>query len=100
MGTTWRAVAKFLGQRIEIETEMTEYEPNRTYAGKSKSGPFPVEARQSYEPVEGGTRVNFTLEAQPGGFFKLAEPLLENLFKRQTEADLATLKDLMEAQAL
>jgi uncharacterized membrane protein len=100
VGTTWRGVAMFLGQRIENSTVMTEYEPNRTYAGKSTSGPVPAEARLSYEPLEGGTRLSFTLEAQPGGFFKLTEPLLKSLFKRQTEADLATLKDLMEAGVL
>jgi hypothetical protein len=40
------------------------------------------------------------LEAEPGGFFKLAEPLLVSILKRQFEADLANLKDLMETHAL
>ena len=97
VGTTWRLVAKFLGQRVETTTVITEYELNRTYAGKSTSGPVPVEARQSYEPIPGGTRITFTAEAQPGSFFKLAEPLVMSLLKRQGEADAATLKALMEA---
>lgn len=100
VGTKWRFVAKFLGQRIEFEQECTEYEPNRMYAGKSTSGPFPIEGRQTYEPVEGGTRLNVTGEVQPGGFFKLAEPLVVRMLKRLTDADLANLKDLMEAGAL
>jgi uncharacterized membrane protein len=100
VGTTWRGVAKLLGQRIETEQECTEYKLNRTYTGKFISGPFPVEARQTYEPVEGGTRLNFVLEAQPGSFFNLAEPLVMSMVKRLTEADLANLKDLMEAHAL
>ena len=100
VGTKWRFVAKFLGQRIEFEQECTEYEPNRMYAGKSTSGPFPIEGRQTYEPVEGGTRLNVIGEVQPGGFFKLAEPLVVSMLKRLTDADLANLKDLMEAGAL
>ena len=44
--------------------------------------------------------MSFTLEGQPGGFMKLTEPLMTTLMKRQTESDLATLKDLMEAGAL
>ena len=100
VGTTWRGVAKALGQRIETELECTEYEPNRKCAQKSKSRPFPTEVRQTFEPVEGGTRVNVRLDAEPGGFFKLAEPLVVSMLKRLTEADLATLKDLMEAHAL
>jgi uncharacterized membrane protein len=97
VGTTYRTVVKFLGQRIEGETEVTEYEPNRSIAHKAKSGPFPVENRTTFERVEGGTQVSFITEAEPGGFFKLAEPLLVSMLKRQFEGDFANLKDLMEA---
>ena len=97
VGTTWRGVGKFLGRRIEVTTVVTEYELDRTYAGRSTSGPFPIEARQTYESVDGGTRGTFTIEAQPGGFFKIAEPVLLNLYKRQAEAELGSLKEFMEA---
>jgi uncharacterized membrane protein len=100
VGTRWRLNAKMLGRRIEFEQECTEYEPNKTYAGKSKSGPFPIEGRQTYERVDAGTLMNVTGEVRPGGFFKLAEPLVMSMLKRLTEADLANLKDLMEAHAL
>jgi uncharacterized protein YndB with AHSA1/START domain len=100
VGTTYRTVRTVLGRRIEGENEVTAYEPNRSYATKSTSGPFPVESRVTFERVEGGTRVTGTLVGEPGGFFKLAEPLLVSMFKRQFDADLANLKDLMEAHAL
>ena len=100
VGTIWRTVAKLFGQRIEAEMEVTEYEPNWTYAGQSTSGPFPIKVRQTYERVEEGTRINVTSEFEPGGFFKLAEPLLVSMLKRQGAADLANLKELMEAGAL
>lgn len=100
VGTTWRVVQKALGRRIEGEVEVTEYESNRKWAQKSKSGPFPVEVRGTYEPVKGGTQVSVVLEAEPGGFFKLAEPLLKSMLKRTIETDFANAKDLMEAHAL
>ena len=100
VGTTYRAVVEFLGRRIEGETEFTEYEPNRSIAEKSKSGPFPVENRSTFERVDGGTRVNFTTTAEPGGFFKLTEPLLVRMIKRQFEADFANLKDLLETHSV
>jgi len=100
VGTTWRILQKTFGKRLEIEAKFTEYEPNRKTTLKSKSGPFPVEARRTYEPVEGGTRVSHIFKIEPGGFFKLAEPLLMRLVKRGIENDLATMKDLMEAHAL
>jgi len=99
VGTTWQAVRKGLGQRIETEVEVTEYEPNQKCTQKGKS-PFPVQVLWLFDSVEGGTRVNGRIEAEPGGFFKLAEPLVASMGKRLIEADLANLKDLMEAHAL
>jgi len=100
VGTTARFVGKFLGRRIESESEVTEFEPNRKYSWKSKSGPFPIKASTTFEQIEGGTRVNTTAEAEPGGFFKLAEPLIMSMGKRQFQNDLDSLRDLMEANAL
>ena len=100
VGTTYRTVLTFLGRRLEVEAEVTAYEPTRSFAEKSTSGPFPIENRTTFERVEGGTRVTFTAVAEAGGFFKLAEPLLVSMVKRQFEADFANLKDLLEARAL
>jgi uncharacterized membrane protein len=99
VGTTWRAVQKAFGQRLESEVEVTEYEPNRMWTQKGRS-PFPVQVQATFEGVDGGTRVNLRLEGEPGGFFRLAEPLLASMAKRNIEGDLANLKDLMEAHAL
>jgi uncharacterized membrane protein len=98
IGTIWRGVGKFLGKQLEVEIEQTEYEPNRKSAQKSKL-PFPSNQQMTFERVNGGTRVNLKFEAEPGGFFKLAEPLLASTVKRNIEGELANLKDLMEAHA-
>jgi len=100
VGTTWHTIAKFLGRRIESDTEITEFEANRKITSTSKSGPFPTTFEITLEPVAGGTRVNQIIEAEPGGFFKLAEPLLVTMARRQFQNDLDNLKDLMEAHAL
>ena len=100
VGTTWRRVSQLIGRRIESESEFTEYELNRKLAFKSKSGPIQFESRMTFERVEGGTRINTKFEAEIGGFFKLAEPLVVSMGKRQLEGDFANLKDLMEAHAL
>ena len=99
-GTTWRSVANVMGQRVESESEFIEYEPNRKITTKGKQGPMQTRAQMTFESVAGGTRVSAILEGEPGGFFKLAEPLLVNLGKRQFEAAFANLKDLMEGHAL
>src|SRR5262249_13346406 len=99
-GTRYRTVREALGRRLESETEITEFEPNQRYATKSISGPFPMESTVNFEHVEGGTRVTGTLSGEPGGFFKLAEPILVSTARRQFEADLANLKELMETHAV
>ncbi len=100
VGTTGRFVGKLFGRRIESESEVTEFEPNRRYTWQSKSGPFPIKGSATFEQIEGGTRVNTTVEVEPGGFFKLAEPLVVSMAKRQFQSDLDNLKDLMEANAM
>jgi hypothetical protein len=45
----------------------------------------------------GSTRFTQTFEAEVGGFFRLAEPVVGRAIRRQMEADMATLKDLLEA---
>ncbi len=58
------------------------------------------QVRMHSERAGGGTRATFAVEVEPGGFFKLAEPLVVSIAKRQFETDLAHLKDLMEAHTL
>src|SRR6266508_3334619 len=70
VGTTWRSVTSILGQRLEGESETLEYEPNRKYATRIKSGPFPMKFQESFESIEGGTRVDARIEVEPRGFFK------------------------------
>lgn len=100
VGATAHLVSTFLGRRIESDAEITEFEPNRRLTMQSTSGPIPFRGSMTLEPVEAGTRVNATFKAEPGGFFKLAEPIFVRMGKRQLESDLANLKDLMEANAL
>jgi hypothetical protein len=98
-GTTWQEVRHLMGRRMESSNEITEYEPNRKLSFKSTSGPFPVEGSYTFESVEGGTRVTMVGQGETGGFFKLADPIVARMVKRQLEAGSANLKDLLEAQA-
>jgi hypothetical protein len=42
--------------------------------------------------------MTIALDAEPGGFFKLAEPLVARITQRQWETNLENLKDLLESQ--
>ena len=54
----------------------------------------------TFESMADKTRVNQVFDGEPGGFFKLVEPLLVAAAKRQFQNDLDNFRDLMEADAL
>jgi uncharacterized protein YndB with AHSA1/START domain len=99
LGTTSTRVTQFLGRTMEATYEITEYEVNRYYADKMTSGPMPIGGRISFEPTNEGTKVTVAGDIEAAGFYKLAEPLIARMAKRQVATDVQTLKDLLEAQA-
>ncbi len=99
VGTTYRMINNFFGRRVEGEAVVTEYELNQKYATMNKSG-LPIKTQRVFEPVEGGTRVTFSVETEVGGFFKLVEPLMARIGKRRLEADALMVKDIIESGAL
>lgn len=98
-GARFTTVAKFLGRRFETPFEVSVHDPPRRHTDSSRGGPFPQEYIHIFEEAEGGgTRLTQVSEGEPGGFFRLAGPLLEAAGRRQFRADLQTLKDLLEAE--
>ncbi|UCE64403.1 MAG: SRPBCC family protein [Nitrospirota bacterium] len=98
VGTTLRSVGRILGRTIESTWEVTEYEVNRKRVVKNSSGPFPLEFVTVFKPVDAGTKITLTVQAEVGGFLKLAEPVLVRMVKRRNESQWANLKDLLEAE--
>jgi uncharacterized membrane protein len=100
VGTTYVQVLRFLGKRFEATIEVTEFEPGQRFSLKTLSGPIRFEVRHTLDAADGGgaTRLRVELEGEPGGFFKLAEPLVERKAQRQIEHDFATLKKMVEAR--
>ena len=99
LGTTWRETVRLLGRRVEVERQTTAYEPSSMFSVATTSGPVQVEATVSLEPMEGGTRFKAAFRGDTGTFAKLGGPLLASMMKRAVEADVATLKALLESDA-
>ena len=100
IGSVFKARFSFLGRPFDGDLEIIAYEPHGKYGTKVVGGPFPLEARYTLETAGNGTRLTLVIEGEPGGFFKLAEPLVVSLAKRSYEADLHNLKEMLEAQAV
>ncbi len=99
VGTQMRDVRTFLGRKMESTVEVTAYDPPTTFGLKVLSGPVPFSVMHTLESTNGGTRITFAGEAEPGGFFKLAEPIVARTAERRFKTDFETLKDLLEARA-
>ena len=97
VGTKIQTRARFLGRKIDSPTVVSEYELNQRYANKSEK-PFPLTITNTFEAEGGGTKVVAIFDGEPGGFFKVGEPILARIAKKQFQAQLETAKELLEAQ--
>jgi carbon monoxide dehydrogenase subunit G len=97
VGHTWTDVIQMYGRKLETDFIVTEFEPNQKVAFESMGGSISQAASYSFNSDGDGTRVTFSGEGEPGGFFKLAEPILARMLQRQWEANLANLNDVLEA---
>ena len=95
-GTEIHEVRKILGRKLDSTVEVTEFEPDRLFGGRVLSGPVPWEFRYTFKEADGSTQVDFHMEGEPGGFFRLAEPLVVRTVVKQIESDFSTLKELVE----
>jgi uncharacterized protein YndB with AHSA1/START domain len=96
-GAQFTEVRSFLGKRIESTMEIFEYEPSRVFSIRVAKGPIPFEVRHVFEVAGDGTRIQVHGSGEPGGFFKLAEPLVARQAEKAAKKSFATLKKLLES---
>jgi len=95
-GATVRNVTRLLGRNMESFWEVTEYEVNRKRGARSSSRSFPYAFVDIYEPVDGGTKLTSYVQLEAVGIFKLVEPLVGFVVRRQLASILSNLKTLLE----
>jgi uncharacterized membrane protein len=98
IGTTMKGVYKMMGQRMAWTAKVTDYEPNKKWGESISSGSMLSEELLTFDPVAGGTKFTLVYDMKVGGFLKLLEPLMASTMRQQTKANLARLKDLLQAQ--
>jgi uncharacterized membrane protein len=101
VGRRGRMVMQAMGRR-EFLDEVTEYEPGRRIAHRSVAGPMVIHTACIAEPAGNGCRatVRYEPERLPGGVVgRLTAPLTARIVRRTFRADLARLRDILEAEA-
>lgn len=77
VGSAYTQEARFLGRTVMNPFVVIEYEPGRVITIESTDGSFPITVRRSVESLsEGRSRVTAQIDGQPGGFFRLAGPVV------------------------
>ena len=96
LGTLFRVVGYFMGQRIQSVYEVIDFEPNKMYGFKSLSGPMDSYTLYTFEVINGSTRINISTQISPGALLKPNDITTERKVKKQYRENLALLKDVLE----
>jgi uncharacterized membrane protein len=97
VGTRHTFVRTLMGRTIRGSNEYTRYEPSRLVAFKGTSGAMDVRASYAVQP-EGLARSRLTawLELRSPGLLRLVEPFVAMSLRRDVEANLESLRHLLE----
>lgn len=98
-GSKMHHVSKFMGRRIEVNGEVTEFVPNRKIAFNVTSGTLLYTIYYFLDAQGQGTRFTYASVMPSNGFLKLAQPLIRLSARRVIDGDLARLKLIMEKQS-
>jgi hypothetical protein len=96
VGTFFQTIGHLMGYRIRRTFEVTEYEPNKRYGFKSRSGPLQSYTSYTFEATRGRTKIDISTQAIAVNSFELDEGVLEKKMKKQLKEDLVLLKDILE----
>jgi uncharacterized membrane protein len=99
VGSQVEFVASFLGRQLHYTYEIVELIEGRRLVMRTSEGPFPMETAYEVETLA-NHRARMTLRNRgtPGGFSRLAVPMVVPAMRRANRKDLAALKRLLETR--
>ena len=100
VGTLFSSFGHFMGRRIQSSFEVTEFITNESFGFETISGPIQLQTSYSFEAADRGTHIIASSLINPGGFFKLVDPIVARAAKKQFKENLARLKELLEAREI
>jgi hypothetical protein len=100
IGTLFRATGHFMGRRMESVCEVTEFEPDRRYGFKSKSGSLDLYTLYTFDVIKGRTRMNVFVQLDPGETLMVSDTATQRSIKKQYRENLALLKDILETSGV
>ena len=97
VGSTYDQRARFLGRDLVNSFEVIGLDPGRRVELTSTGGTFPLTITRTVEPLADNTsRFTEHVRGEPGGVFRIAEPVLETLVRASIKRDLPRLRQILE----
>lgn len=96
VGTSIQGVRRFLGRRMELPYEITEYQRGTRLGMKGAMGPITFKDGYVLESMGPSTRVKFWLQFTLTGVMKLARPFIALVGKAHANETLVNLKKALE----
>lgn len=97
-GSRFTQTVKILGRTSSADWEVSDYQPDRRIEFRTVSGPVQLRWDVEISGKDGNTLLRSHSWAEPGGFFKMAAPVLRGAMRRQANNDFRTLKTLLEEE--
>ena len=82
---------------MEAEWRVVSYTAGESVDWELISGPYKGRGGYRLLPVEGGTQFTLVADVEPSGFYKLLGPLFAWIGRRQNQADVEKLRDILES---
>ncbi|MDH3261933.1 MAG: hypothetical protein OEM84_13345 [Acidimicrobiia bacterium] len=86
-----------MGRTMKTSYEVLAYQQNVSVTIKTLTGPVPFTATYSFDDADEATKLSILAQVEPGGFLKLATPIIRRQLNKQWERNFANLKQLLES---
>ncbi|MCC6300175.1 MAG: SRPBCC family protein [Anaerolineales bacterium] len=96
VGTQYMFVSKLFGQKMDMKSEVTVWEPPARYEYKTVDAPASMRGGFTFTAQDGGTQVSVWGEGEFSGIFKLAEGLMKGQMDKQMDETMTALKKALE----
>jgi len=97
IGARATITARLLWLTLSFTSEIVGYELNHTFAVKADK-PFPLVESETFTQQGSSTRIDYQGNFDTSGFFRIMNPLIYWLFKRQLATSFRKLKDVLESE--
>ena len=100
LGSVRHAIVTVMGRRMENDATVTEFDPPRHGVMQGAQQGVSWVGTVECTPVDGGTRLDFTFDANAGGAMRLFMGPFMNWYGNSWTTGLANLKRMMESGEL